>query len=53
MLSLCPMYFIKLAFDPSLVAVFFMLAPMNAAAYGALGVTLGYGWLAFGKRRSA
>ena len=52
MLSLCPLYFVKLAFDPSLVAVFFMLAPMNAAAYGALGATLGYAWLAFGKRTS-
>jgi hypothetical protein len=53
MLSLCPMYFVKLSFDPSLVAVFFLLAPMNAAAYGALGVTLGYALLAFGKRTSA
>ncbi len=52
MLSLCPLYFVKLAFDPSLVAVFFMLAPMNAAAYGALGVTLGYAWLRFGRRTS-
>jgi hypothetical protein len=50
MLSLCPMYFVKLAFDPSLVVVFFMLAPMNAAVYGALGVTLGCAWLAFGRR---
>jgi hypothetical protein len=49
-LSLCPLYFVKLAFDPSLVAVFFMLAPMNAAVYGALGVSFGYGWLAFRKR---
>jgi hypothetical protein len=53
MLSLCPMYFVKLAVDPSLVTVFFMLAPMNAASYGALGVTLGYAWLAFRKRRAA
>jgi len=52
MLSLCPMYLVKLSFDPSLVAVFFLLAPMNAAAYGALGVTLGYARLAFGKRTS-
>jgi hypothetical protein len=52
MLSLCPMYFIKLAFDPSAVTVFFMFAPMNAAAYGALGVTLGYAGLGFGKRTS-
>jgi hypothetical protein len=53
LLSLCPMYFVKLAVDPSLVTVFFMLAPMNAAAYGALGVSLGYAWLAFPKRRAA
>jgi hypothetical protein len=52
MLSLCPLYFVKLAFDPSLVTVFFMLAPMNAVVYGALGVTVGYAWLAFGKRTS-
>ncbi|HLW85927.1 MAG TPA: hypothetical protein VKR60_11990 [Candidatus Sulfotelmatobacter sp.] len=50
MLSLCPLYFVKLAFDPSLVAVFFMLAPMNAAVYGALGLTLGYAWLACRRR---
>jgi hypothetical protein len=52
MLSLCPLYFVKLAFDPLPVTVFFMLAPMNAAAYGALGVTLGYARLAFGKQRA-
>jgi hypothetical protein len=52
MLSLCPLYFVKLAFDPELVTVFFVLAPMNAAVYGALGVTVGYAWLAFGKRTS-
>jgi hypothetical protein len=46
------MYFIKAAFDPSLGTVFFMLAPMNAGVYGALGATLGYAWLAFGKRTS-
>jgi len=50
MFSLCPMYFIKTTFDPPLVAVFFLLAPMNAAVYGALGLTLGYAWWAFGKR---
>jgi hypothetical protein len=50
MFSLCPMYFIKTTFDPSLVAVFFLLAPMNAAVYGSLGLTLGYAWWAFGKR---
>jgi hypothetical protein len=44
------MYFVKMTFDPSLVAVFFLLAPMNAAAYGSLGLTLGYAWLAFRTR---
>src|SRR5258707_1020268 len=29
MLALCPMYFVKMTFDPSLVAIFFLLAPMN------------------------
>jgi len=51
MLSLCPMYFVKMTFDPSPLMIFWLLAPMNAAAYGALGVILGYAWLAFGKRR--
>ena len=50
MFSLCPMYFIKMTFDPSPVAIFFLLAPMNAAVYGALGLTLGYARLALGKR---
>jgi hypothetical protein len=52
MYSLCPLYFVKMTFDPSLVTTFFLLAPMNAAVYGSLGLTLGYGWLAFGKRGS-
>jgi len=53
MLALCPMYLVKMMFDPSLVATFLLLAPMNAAVYGALGLTLGYAWLAFRKRRSS
>jgi hypothetical protein len=53
MFSLCPLYFVKLTFDPSLVATFFVLAPMNAAVYGSLGLTLGYAWLAFRKRTSS
>jgi len=45
MLVLCPMYLVKMMFDPSLVAVFFLLSPMNAAVYGSLGLTLGFaGW---------
>jgi hypothetical protein len=47
MLSLCPMYFVKMAIDPSPVAIFFLLAPMNAGVYGALGATVGYALLAF------
>ena len=47
MLALCPMYFVKMAIDPSPVAIFFLLAPMNAAVYGAFGLTLGYAWPAF------
>jgi hypothetical protein len=50
MFALCPMYFVKMTFDPSLVATLLLLAPLNAGVYGALGVTLGYGWMAFSKR---
>jgi len=53
MLSLCPLYFVKLAFDPSLVTTFFLLAPMNAGVYGSLGLTVGFAWLAFRKRTSS
>ena len=52
MLSLCPMYFIKTTIDPSLPAVFGVFAPMNAGAYGALGVTVGYAWSFFRRRNS-
>jgi hypothetical protein len=53
MFSLCPLYFVKLTFDPSLPITFFLLAPMNAAVYGSLGLTLGCAWLAFRKRTSS
>lgn len=53
MFSLCPFYFLKMTFDPSLPITFFLLAPMNAAAYGSLGLTLGYAWLAFRKPASS
>jgi hypothetical protein len=42
-----------MTFDPSLATTFFLLAPMNAAVYGSLGLTLGYTWLAFRKRTSS
>lgn len=53
MLALCPMYLVKMTFDPSPLAIFFLLAPMNAAVYGSLGLTLGYAWSAFRKRTSS
>jgi len=52
MFALCPMYFLKMNFDPSLVLTFFLLGPMNAAVYGSLGSTLGYAWLVFHQRIS-
>jgi hypothetical protein len=47
MFSLCPLYFVRMTFDPSVATAFFLLAPMNAAVYGSFGLTLGYAWLAF------
>ena len=52
MLSLCPLYFVKMTFDPSLAMTFFLLGPMNAGVYGALGLIVGYASLAIGKRTS-
>lgn len=52
MFLLCPMYFIKMTFDPSLVTTLFLLAPMNAGVYGSLGLTLAYAWLVFRRRTS-
>ena len=51
MLALCPMYLVKMTFDPSPMSILLLLAPMNAAVYGSLGVTLGYAGLAFRGRR--
>jgi hypothetical protein len=53
MFALCPMYFLKMNFDPSPLMIFFLLAPLNAGVYGALGVSVGYARLAFGKRTSS
>jgi hypothetical protein len=52
MLALCPLYFVKMTFDPSPVAVFLLLAPINAAVFGAVGVILAFAWLAFRGRTS-
>jgi hypothetical protein len=50
MLLLCPMYIVKMTIDPPPLAIFFLLAPMNAGVYGALGASLGYARLAFRRR---
>ena len=50
MLALCPMYLVRTLIDPSPVWIFLVFAPMNAAAYGALGLTLGYLWLALRRK---
>ena len=52
MLAVCPLYFLKLNVDPSLTETFFLLAPLNAAVYGALGLILGYVWLRFRRAQS-
>lgn len=51
MFSLCPLYFVKMTFDPSLLMTFLLLAPMNAGAYSALGLILGYAWAGVARRR--
>ena len=51
-LSLCPMYLVRMMFDPSLAEITLLLAPMNAAVYGSVGLTLGCTWLAFRGRGS-
>lgn len=51
MLALCPLYLVRMTFDPSPALVFLLLAPMNAAVYGSLGLTAGYAWLASHKGR--
>jgi hypothetical protein len=53
MFPLCPMYFLKMNFDPELPLTFFLLAPMNAAVYGALGLTVGFARLALSGRSQA
>ncbi len=50
MLALCPLYLVRMTFDPSVQFVLFLLAPMNAAAYGSLGVVVGYASLGVRQR---
>jgi hypothetical protein len=53
MLLLCPLYLVRMTIDPSPVAIFFLLAPINAGAFGALGVIVAYVLLAFRGRASS
>jgi cytochrome c oxidase subunit IV len=53
MLALCPMYLVKMTFDPSPLAIFLLLAPMNATVFGSLGLTAAYAWLCFQGHRSS
>jgi len=50
MLLLCPMYVVRMTIDPPPVAIFLLLAPMNAAVYGAIGASLGYVVLTFPRK---
>jgi hypothetical protein len=52
MLALCPMYFVKMTIDPSPLSVYCLLAPMNAAVFGSVGVVVGYASLALGGGRA-
>jgi cation transporter-like permease len=52
MFSLCPLYFVRMMFDPEPVTIFLLLAPMNAAVYGAVGLAFGYARLVFRKQIS-
>jgi hypothetical protein len=49
-LSLCPSCTLMVTIDPSLKTVLTILAPLNAAIYGALGAVLGYLFLAIRNR---
>jgi len=52
MLALCPLYFVKMTIDPSPLEAFFLLAPINAAVFGALGIIVAYAWFAIRGRTS-
>lgn len=50
MLVLCPMYLLKMTFDPSPELVSFLLALMNAAVFGSVGLAIGLATLALRAR---
>ncbi len=49
MLALCPLYLVRMTFDPSPMLICFVLAPLNAAAYGSLGLVVAYVGVIFHK----
>lgn len=51
MLILCPMYLVRMTLDPSPLATFLLLAPMNAAVYGSLGLMVAFAGLLFRRAR--
>lgn len=50
MLTVCPMYVVKMHVDPSAGFIFGVVAPMNAAVWGAAGVMAGYLRVVVGRR---
>lgn len=48
--AVCPISIIRAMYDPSAIAIFLILAPMNAAAFGTLGLALAYVRLALRSR---
>jgi hypothetical protein len=52
LLALCPLYFVKMTIDPSPLWVYCLLAPMNAAVFGSVGIAVGYASLVLRGRRA-
>lgn len=48
---LCPAYIVRTTIDPRPVFLLAVLAPIDAAIYGAAGVALAHGWLVVRGRR--
>jgi hypothetical protein len=43
---LCPVYIVRTVIDPQPLLILVLLAPIDAAIYGAVGIALTLGWLA-------
>jgi hypothetical protein len=50
---LCPVYIVRETFDPRPMEIFFTLAPIDAAVYGAIGAAIGFVLLAPRKKGTA